>query len=141
MSSEFNRNLKYHFYKSFYNQALNDDKSVKLIQRIDLFNKCRQFVLKHLKFTKWLNKCLPNNNDLPDWWISGKHDMDLIKAVSKYGLYKTEFYYLNSKEFQFNKYLLKYSKFIEIQMLKQESKQTDPLVYYQQNQQKIKLLV
>ena len=126
------------FYKSFYNQALNDDKSVKLIQRIDLFNKCRQFVLKHLKFTKWLNKCLPNNNDLPDWWISGKHDMDLIKAVSKYGLYKTEFYYLNSKEFQFNKYLLKYSKFIEIQMLKQESKQTDPLVYYQQNQQKIK---
>jgi chromodomain-helicase-DNA-binding protein 7 len=119
-------------------EVISEDKAVKCLQRIEFLNKVRQFVLKHVKFTKWMNsKCAPSA-DLPDWWINGKHDVELVKAAAKYGLIRTDYYYLNDVEFSFKQSLQKFTQHIEFLMKKEKCDIQDNIQYYIQNQTRIK---
>jgi len=119
-------------------EVISEDKAIKCLQRIEFLNKVRQFVLKHVKFTKWMNsKCAPSA-DLPDWWINGKHDMELVKAAAKYGLIRTDYYYLNDVEFSFKQSLQKFTQHIEFLMKKEKCDIQDNIQYYIQNQARIK---
>ena len=40
-------------------------------------------------------------NDMPDWWISGKHDKDLLQGVARHGMARMDYYVLNDAELSF----------------------------------------
>merc|ERR1712080_132404 len=42
-----------------------------------------------------------DNQDLPDWWIPGKHDRDLLFGMGKHGIIRMEFHILNDQELSF----------------------------------------
>jgi len=118
-------------------EIISEEKAIKCIQRIEFLNKVRQIVLKHSEFTEWVSKrCLPCS-DLPEWWINGKHDIELITAAAKYGIIRTEHYFLNDVDFTFKQSLYKFTQHIEYLMSKDNAK-IDPVQYYIQNQAKIK---
>ena len=39
--------------------------------------------------------------DMPDWWISGKHDKDLLQGVARHGMARMDYYVLNDAELSF----------------------------------------
>jgi len=129
-------------------EVISEERASRCIQRVELLNKIRQDVLKNENFVDWVStRCKPSS-DLPDWWICCKHDIELVKASAKYGITRTEFYFLNDSEFTFKESLTKYMKHIETLMnediVKLESDgtgvvNTDPIQYYFQNQSKIQL--
>lgn len=56
-----------------------------------------------------------NNSDTPDWWESGKHDKELIRAVLKHGLYRSEQNIFNDPEFSFGQAERQYVEMLEKQ--------------------------
>ena len=124
-------------------ETISEERASRCIQRVELLNKVRHDVLKHAKFEAWMSdKCLPSA-DLPDWWIPGKHDRELVKACARYGINRTEYFFVNDTEFSFKEYLEKYMSHIEELMshdnktLDAASQNVDPIQYYFQNQGKI----
>lgn len=78
---------------------IGEDHAKLILDRLELLSKLREIV-KHPKLEERLKLC-ENNLDTPDWWESGKHDRELIRAVLKYGLYRSDQYILNDPEFPF----------------------------------------
>lgn len=78
---------------------IGEDHAKLILDRLELLSKLREIV-KHPKLEERLKLC-ENNLDTPDWWEPGKHDRELIKAVLKYGLYRSDQYILNDTEFPF----------------------------------------
>merc|ERR1711978_859758 len=60
----------------------------------------RQDIVKHSSLDERLLLAL-DNQDLPDWWIPGKHDRDLLLGVAKHGIIRMEFHILNDQELSF----------------------------------------
>jgi chromodomain-helicase-DNA-binding protein 7 len=140
-------------------EQITEERASRCLQRVDFLNRVRGPELaKHEKFAEWLDdaQLLPGSPDLPDWYMPGRHDRDLVKAASRYGITRTEHYYLNDPEFSFREYLDKYMRHIERMMdednekaaksgesiLLDEQEQpirrhTDPVQYYFQNQVRI----
>lgn len=141
-------------------ETISEERASRCLQRIDLLNKVRNDVHKNVNFNEWiLNRCAPSS-DLPDWYVPGKHDRDLVRAASRYGITRTEFYYVQDPEFSFKKYLYKYLKHIESLMALEVAalpapeelendpvaaaaaaviRNQDPIQYYFQNQAKIQV--
>jgi chromodomain-helicase-DNA-binding protein 7 len=133
-------------------ETISEERANRCLQRIDLLNKVRIDVLKNGHFDEWvMSRCAPSA-DLPDWYIPGEHDRDLIRAASRYGITRTEFYYVQDTEFSFKRYLYKYLKHIESLMAQEAALTTssdeerdaivqaqDPIQYYFQNQAKIQV--
>merc|ERR1739838_1118423 len=46
--------------------------------------------------------------DLPEWWIPGKHDKDLLQGVARHGLARMDYYVLNDPELSFKDILKRY---------------------------------
>ena len=136
-------------------EQVSEERANRVLQRIDLLNKVRgETLLKHPKFDEWLNDDLsiPGAADLPDWYVPGRHDRDLVRAVARYGLTRPEFYYMNDADFSFRLYLDKYMRHIERMMdaenaaaetVRSESpappRLTDPIQFYFQNQVRIQI--
>lgn len=127
-------------------ETISEERATRCIQRVDLLNKVRQDVLKNPKFEEWINNCLPSP-DLPDWWVASKHDADLIKAASRYGITRTEYYYVIDSQFTFKEYFNKYMAHID-KLMHAENKEfndpnrnVDPIQYYFQNQSKIQVII
>lgn len=78
---------------------IGEDHAKLILDRLELLSKLRE-IAKHPKLEERLTLC-ENNLDTPDWWEPGKHDRELIKAVLKYGLYRSDQYILNDTEFPF----------------------------------------
>lgn len=139
-------------------EIVSEERANRCLQRIDLLNKIRNDVYKNPNFDEWiLNRCAPSS-DLPDWYIPGEHDRDLVRAASRYGITRTEFYYVQDADFSFKKYVYKYLKHIEKLMAQEMAdlppaeelendpvasaaaaalRNQDPIQYYFQNQAKI----
>lgn len=126
-------------------ETISEERASRCIQRVELLNKVRQDVLKHDKFDEWIGaRCLPSA-DLPDWYVPGKHDCELVKAAARYGINRTEFYFVNDAEFSFKEYLERYMSHIE-ELMRVDNEaagddvamhNVDPIQYYFQNQAKI----
>ena len=39
--------------------------------------------------------------DLPDWWVPGKHDKDLLFGATRHGLSRMEYFVLNDPDLSF----------------------------------------
>ncbi len=134
-------------------EQISEDRASRCLQRVEIFNKVRQNVLKHEKFNEWLNEYddelkITPGSDMPDWYVPGKHDRDLLKAIARYGLARTEMYYLNDDDLQFKDYLTKFMRHIEYMMDDEnknfgeddaDSRLNDPVQFYFQNQAKIQM--
>lgn len=128
-------------------EIISEERASRCLQRIELLNKIRNDVLKSEHFDDWImNRCL-GSVDLPDWYVPGKHDRDLVKAAARYGITRTEYYYVNDREFTFKNYLYKYMMHIE-QLMNEDAQgaadptapvNSDPIQYYFQNQAKIQI--
>lgn len=78
---------------------IGEDHAKLILDRLELLSKLRE-VAKHPKLEERLKLC-EKNLDTPDWWEPGKHDRELVRAVLKYGLYRSDQYILNDNEFPF----------------------------------------
>lgn len=132
-------------------EQISEERASRCLQRIELLNKVRKLP-KHEKFNEWLadERLLPSSPDLPDWYMPGKHDRDLVVGAARYGLTpRTDYYFLNDTDLQFRPYLEKYMRHIE-RLMDEDNKatlqsgdtqhlQTDPIQYYFQNQARIQM--
>lgn len=62
--------------------GLNDEKARRALERINLLSKIREVILPHPSLDERLKLC-QISADVPDWWIAGKHDKDLLIGVAK----------------------------------------------------------
>merc|ERR1712088_888007 len=81
-------------------EPIAEEKAAKVLERLDMFKKLRQDIVKHSSLDERLLLAL-DNQDLPDWWIPGKHDRDLLLGVAKHGIIRMEFHTLNDQELSF----------------------------------------
>ena len=114
-------------------EPISEERASRCIQRVELLNKLRLDIINHEHFEERIKLC-KTSIDLPDWWIPVKHDKELITAAARYGITRTDYYYLNDTDFTFKEYLTKYMKHIEFLM---GDNKIDPIQYYFLNQSKI----
>merc|ERR1719367_1053798 len=81
-------------------EPIAEEKAAKVLERLDMFKKLRQDIVKHSSLDERLLLAL-DNQDLPDWWIPGKHDRDLLLGVARHGIIRMEFHILNDQELSF----------------------------------------
>lgn len=91
---------------------IGEDHAKLILDRLELLSKLRE-IAKHPKLEERLKLC-ENNLDTPDWWESGKHDRELVRAVLKYGLYRSDQYILNDSEFPFSESEKHYVRSLEV---------------------------
>lgn len=63
-------------------EMINEEKARRALERINLLNKIREVVLPHPLLDERLKLC-QLSADVPEWWIPGKHDKDLLIGVAK----------------------------------------------------------
>lgn len=63
-------------------EMINEEKARRALERINLLNKIREVILPHPMLEERLKLC-QLSADVPEWWIPGKHDKDLLIGVAK----------------------------------------------------------
>ena len=63
-------------------EPITEEKAHKVLERLDMFKKLRQEIIAHPKLEARMLLCL-DAQDLPEWWVPGKHDKDLLSGVAK----------------------------------------------------------
>lgn len=63
-------------------EMINEEKARRALERINLLNKIREVILPHPMLDERLKLC-QISADVPDWWVPGKHDKDLLVGVAK----------------------------------------------------------
>merc|ERR1712087_993179 len=84
-----------------YVEPVSEDRAHKCLGRIDLLVKIRRDVLVHPHVDERLNELAQSSLDLPDWWLPGKHDKELLIGVSRYGVAKMDVHILQDAELSF----------------------------------------
>lgn len=95
---------------------ISEDHARLVLDRLELLSKLRE-TYKYTKLDERLLLC-QRNLDTPDWWESGKHDKELIKAVLRHGLYNSEHFILNDPEYIFYDVEKKFTEDVELHNLK-----------------------
>jgi chromodomain-helicase-DNA-binding protein 7 len=80
--------------------TIEESKAKKVLARVDLIRQIRDDALEHPKLNERMLLCEPAI-DMPDWWISGKHDKDLLQGVARHGMARMDYYVLNDAELSF----------------------------------------
>lgn len=99
---------------------ISEDHARLVLDRLELLSKLRE-VGKLNNVEDRLSLC-QNNYDTPDWWESGKHDKELIRAVLKHGLYRSDHSIFNDPEFSFLKSEREYLETLEKQWIRAQEK-------------------
>lgn len=63
-------------------EHISEEKARRTLERLELLSRIREEILTHPKLDERLRVCLISA-DMPDWWIPGKHDKDLLLGVAK----------------------------------------------------------
>lgn len=63
-------------------EHISEDKARRTLDRLELLQRIREEIVTHSKLEERLKLCL-TSADMPDWWIPGKHDKDLVLGVAK----------------------------------------------------------
>ena len=79
---------------------ISEERASRCLIRIDLLSKVREEILPHPELDERLFLCQPSI-DLPDWWVCGKHDKDLLIGAAKYGLNRLDFNVMQDNELSF----------------------------------------
>ena len=81
-------------------EAIDENKAKKILARVELIRVIREEVLDHAKLDERMLLCEPAC-DLPNWWISGKHDKDLLQGVARHGMARMDYSLLNDPDLSF----------------------------------------
>ena len=81
-------------------EQISEEKANLALERIELLNQVREEIVTHSKLDDRLQLC-DTALDLPEWWIPGVHDKDLLYGVARHGLSRMEYYVLNDPELSF----------------------------------------
>lgn len=95
---------------------ISEDHARLVLDRLELLSKLKE-VGKISSNDERLTLC-QNNCDTPDWWESGKHDKELIRAVLKHGLYRSEQNIFTDPEFSFAQAEQQYVEMLEKQWIR-----------------------
>lgn len=71
-------------------EPITEERAVKCLSRIEFLNKIREKIICHPEFDERIKQAQPSS-DLPDWWICGQHDKDLLIAAAKIGLTRLDY--------------------------------------------------
>lgn len=63
-------------------EHISEEKARRTLERLELLSKIREEILTHSKLDERLRVCV-TSADMPDWWVAGKHDKDLLLGVAK----------------------------------------------------------
>jgi len=88
-------------------EAVSEDKARKVLERVDFLTKLREEVVTNPQLRQVLEEHAELALDLPEWWIPGKHDYDLVVGAARHGLARMEYYVLNDIELSFKDVLKK----------------------------------
>lgn len=64
-------------------EHISEEKARRTLERLELLSRIREEILTHPKLDERLRVCV-TSADMPEWWIAGKHDKDLLLGVAKY---------------------------------------------------------
>jgi len=67
---------------SFYVEPITEERASRTLSRIDLLQKIREQILWHPKLNERIKLCQPSL-DMPDWWVCGEHDKELLIGAAK----------------------------------------------------------
>ncbi len=81
-------------------EAIPEEKAKKVLERVELLNHLREDVIVNPELDERMRVC-DTAQDLPSWWIPGKHDRDLLLGAARHGLSRMEYYVLNDPELCF----------------------------------------
>ncbi|GFR06003.1 chromodomain-helicase-DNA-binding protein 7 [Trichonephila clavata] len=81
-------------------EPISEERASRCLQRVELLNKIREEILGHPELDERLKLCQPSM-DLPDWWICGKHDKDLLIGAAKHGLSRMDYHLLHDPNLSF----------------------------------------
>ncbi|CAI8021600.1 Chromodomain-helicase-DNA-binding protein 7 [Geodia barretti] len=70
-------------------EPINEDRSIRCLQRIELLSAVRTEILPHPDFDLLIELC-EQSFEVPNWWIPGSHDRDLLRGVAKHGLFRSD---------------------------------------------------
>lgn len=63
-------------------EHISEEKARRTLERLELLSRIREEILTHPKLDERLRVCI-TSADMPEWWIPGKHDKDLLLGVAK----------------------------------------------------------
>merc|ERR1712071_601072 len=66
-------------------EPISEERARRCLERLELLCKIREEVLSHSQLEERIKLCQPSV-DMPDWWVCGKHDRDLLMGAAKHGL-------------------------------------------------------
>jgi hypothetical protein len=98
---------------------ITEDRANRCLARIDLLSKIREEILPNPDLDAKLSLCQPSI-DLPDWWVCGKHDKDLLIGAAKFGLNRLDLSIMHDPDLSFNEILREHeaeTKKIELERL------------------------
>lgn len=64
-------------------EHVSEEKGRRTLERLELLSRIREEILTHPKLDERLQVCV-TSADMPDWWVAGKHDKELLIGVGKY---------------------------------------------------------
>nr|QVX32607.1 CHD6/7/8/9 [Platynereis dumerilii] len=88
-------------------EPLTEDRASKCLARVELLLKVREEILWHPKLGERLKLC-EASPDLPEWWVPGSHDKELLIGAAKHGVSRTDIHILHDPKLVFKEVLTKY---------------------------------
>ena len=80
--------------------AVPEERAELVLDRIEMMNTIRDEVILHPELGERLKLC-DTALDLPDWWVPGKHDKELLYGAARHGLSRMEYFVLNDPDLSF----------------------------------------
>merc|ERR1712066_43336 len=80
--------------------AVPEERAELVLDRIEMMNTIRDEVILHPELGERLKLC-DTALDLPDWWVPGKHDKDLLYGAARHGMSRMEYFVLNDPDLSF----------------------------------------
>ncbi len=63
-------------------ESISEERATRCLARIELLDRIRNEVLPQPELDERLALC-QRSPDLPEWWVSGKHDKDLLRGAAR----------------------------------------------------------
>jgi len=88
-------------------EPISEEKARRVLESVDFLSKLREEVVVRPALREQLLNTADLALDLPEWWVPGKHDYDLVIGAARHGLARMEYYVLNDIELSFKDVLKK----------------------------------
>ncbi len=88
-------------------ESISEERANLVLERIETMNKLRDKTIFHPSLEDRL-QLADTALGLPDWWVPGKHDRDLLVGATKHGISRMEYYILNDPDLCFRDILKKH---------------------------------